>query len=254
MKEAYSIIKQSIINAELAEYENYFEFNVCSECCEPVFLRRSHTSENSKIKSSFVHHKFDESSEVCKERTMIKCSKDVLSKKMKSRKQYIRHLELHLWRYLKTNETADLSKFSQLKMDVDAHYGMHIHSLLKTFEEMFRGVEIMLPNIFLEVFESFTEIEKDELKDYSSIIIQINQNNLFAIRQRNIALEMMLLCFASSHMKATREKLYMLCIHPLSLKHSGIDSIIEVNGVTIAKHILRFTSLIFLTSDWKAKF
>jgi hypothetical protein len=255
-----------LIEAEDADYEDYFGFLICPECKEPVFLRKGHrrTSKlgaDHTVPSSFIHHRSSDEIQTCEQRVAKYSAEKVESFGGQARDQRIAKLKVSMWKYLKHNHCVNLNTFSKLTSDFAKS------SMLKSLLEFSMSiveqnskyiVESTLPHVSTLLLAQDSRIGilpsiENQIKGF----LKKRKRN-WSLQQR-CAAEALELLLTSTYLKPTREKLIKVICHPLSLEFHDpelldLDTSTEEWRLSFASYLTLVLPLCFLTVDWLTVF
>lgn len=255
-----------LIEAQDADYEDYFGFLVCPECKEPVFLRKCH-SRTSKfgaghtVPSSFIHHRSTNEIQTCEQRVSKYTVEKVESFGGQARQQRIAKLQVSMWKYLKHNHCVNLNRFSKLASDFTKSPMLKLlleFSMLIVEQNSKYIVDTTLPQVSTLLLAQDSRIGVSPLMENQIKDFLKKRKRNWSLQQR-CAAEALELLLTSTYLKSTRERLIKVICHPLSLEFHDPD-LLDLDAsskewkLSFASYLTLVLPLCFLTVDWLTVF
>lgn len=260
MQESFSVKLQQIVQAKNAEYDLHDGILLCCICEEPVFLRKAHERKGYKVSDAFIHHEDSKFAATCKLRSVV--NRELIHKAIQKRhNQTITKLQVHMWRYLKTNLCIDLKHW------------MHLLKDCQTKKQTFNGLCEWCEELYVKdwdgVWKCYKKLHESLRTNKFQIVStspEINKKlyalcrestDVYWYRHLNVSWQAYKLFTSSPYFKDMRKRIYGVLAHPDYLASAGITAdrwmadLEEVNK-EFAIHLIGYTQYIFLTVDWQA--
>jgi hypothetical protein len=246
-----------LIEAEKADYSDYFGFLKCPACGEPVFLRKAHKRLGLDIPASFVHHKAIPEVSICENRVNGYSREDFERYSQQAKGQRLQKLSISMWKYLKTNLTIDLNMYSWCKAQVKKFnlyrivtaYGLEVVKQIDSYilNEVFPIMSELIKNQNSQIW--FDDSVKAKFTDFIK-----NRSRDWALHEK-IASEALQFFLTAESMKEARYKLILCACHPKSMNYPGsklLDLKMDSDRwrVAFVSYISILLSFIFLSVDW----